>query len=992
MGYSFFGLRVGLEGEKEFKGALADMRRGFNVLGSEMQLVAARFDQNDRSVAASTARKEALNKQIDLQNQRVDTLRAALDNARESFGENDKRTQAWQIQLNKAQAELIGLEKNLGEAEKALSMASSATETNAGKHAELSREIDETSKAYVEAVRSMGKNSDEAQSLKKHLTELTREQQSLGKSADELEDGNKRAKASFADLGDLLSGNVSKSVTDLKAGFVKTEVQIVEGAKSMGQSIVQFAKDTATGENTVKALGAALQDKLESRLRGTSKEMDSTADATGELGDELKSTGNIADDAGERFEGLKSTLKGVGAAVCGAMAAIGAGAVAAGAALYNMATETAEAGNAINQTSLQLGMSREAVQEWDYVLGQNNASIYYLTYGMRRLTGAMGSVEEDGGKVGQAITRLGLDFDEVRRKSPEDAMDALVRAFQDMEEGADKTALALQIFGQRGGLMLTPMLNTTAEATDALRKEAHALGMVMSDDMIDASAGFNNSMDRLQRTFGGVKNAIGAQLLPGMSMVLDGFTDLIAGNDGAVESIMAGANEIIKSISETLPQIISTLTRVVEAVVEIAPDIILALVDGLIGELPALMAAAVDIITALLEGIVYALPILLDAAIQVIITLVQGITDALPTLIPAMVSAVLTMVQALVDNMPMILDAALQLILGLAKGLIEAIPELIEAMPQIIVSLVDFLIGSIPEIIQAGIQLLTAIIGALPEIITAIVDALPQIIEGIITAIIENIPLIVQTGWQLLTGLLTGILNAVPELLRGMRDAMRSLINAVLEIFGIRSPSRVFADIGRNLIHSLWGGISELWGWLREKVSGIGRMVVDAIRGVFGINSPSMVFANIGGNLMQGLWNGIQNAQDWLLGQIRNLGHLVTSTIKSLFGINSPSAVFRDEIGANLAYGLGEGFKKTMEDVAKDMCRSIPKDFDFDVDVNAHGNRSSSMDSGAAGDGGVALTLHIDKFYNNTDKDIRQLADDLSVLLAGRMNREAMVR
>ena len=45
-----FGLKIGLEGEKEFKKALADINQSFKVLGSEMKLVSSQFDKNDNSV------------------------------------------------------------------------------------------------------------------------------------------------------------------------------------------------------------------------------------------------------------------------------------------------------------------------------------------------------------------------------------------------------------------------------------------------------------------------------------------------------------------------------------------------------------------------------------------------------------------------------------------------------------------------------------------------------------------------------------------------------------------------------------------------------------------------------------------------------------------------------------------------------------------------------------------------------------------------------
>ena len=108
-----FGLKIGLEGEKEFKKAIADINSSFKVLGSEMKLVSSQFDKNDSSVKSLTARNEVLNKEIEAQKQKIEVLRQALQNASESFGENDRRTQAWQIQLNNAEAALNDMEREV---------------------------------------------------------------------------------------------------------------------------------------------------------------------------------------------------------------------------------------------------------------------------------------------------------------------------------------------------------------------------------------------------------------------------------------------------------------------------------------------------------------------------------------------------------------------------------------------------------------------------------------------------------------------------------------------------------------------------------------------------------------------------------------------------------------------------------------------------------------------------------------------------------------
>ena len=59
-----FGLKIGVEGEKEFKKALAEINQNFKVLGSEMKLVSSQFDKNDKSVDALTLEIRFLAKRL----------------------------------------------------------------------------------------------------------------------------------------------------------------------------------------------------------------------------------------------------------------------------------------------------------------------------------------------------------------------------------------------------------------------------------------------------------------------------------------------------------------------------------------------------------------------------------------------------------------------------------------------------------------------------------------------------------------------------------------------------------------------------------------------------------------------------------------------------------------------------------------------------------------------------------------------------------------
>ena len=602
-----FGLRIGVEGEKDFKRALSDINNSMKVLGSEMKLVDSQFGSQDKSVAALTARNDVLNKNIEAQKSKIETLRAALENASSSFGENDRRTQAWQIQLNNAEAALNGMERELKQNNDALDKAS--------------------------------------------------------------------------------------------GGFDDAEKQ---------------------------------------------------AD---QFGKEVKKTGEQTSDAGEKFKKVGEVLKNVGAAMATAVAAIGTAAVAAGKKLYDMALETANAGDEIDKTSQKLGMSAEAYQEWDYVLGQSGVEITSMTTGLKTLTNQIDDAKNGSDKAADRFARLGISMEDLNTMSREDIFAKVIEGMQGMADSTDRAALANDLFG-KSGQELTPLFNETAESTASLKQAAHDLGFVMSDEAVKASADFNDSLDTLKRTFSGVKNNVMGELLPSFTEIMTGLSELLVGGEDAKNKIQNGAKSMVESLANIFPKIVDILMTLITAVAEIAPGIIDALVQGVVNNLPQIVDAAGNIIVTFLNSLINALPqiakgaldlvitlvnaildnlpMILEAAIQVIVTIATGIADALPTLIPTIVSVIMQIVTTLIDNLPLILDAALQLIIGLAQGILDAIPVLIEALPTVINSIINFIIEAIPMIIDAGIQLLTSLVAALPTIIEAIVQAILQIIDGII--------------------------------------------------------------------------------------------------------------------------------------------------------------------------------------------------------------------------------------------------------------------
>ncbi len=112
---SQIGLKIGIDGESEFRKAIGQINDSFKTLKSEMNTITSAFDKNDKSQEKLTKQSEVLAKQIELQKKKIEECNAALDKAADKYGENDRVTQSWKRTVNDATADLNKLERQLRE-------------------------------------------------------------------------------------------------------------------------------------------------------------------------------------------------------------------------------------------------------------------------------------------------------------------------------------------------------------------------------------------------------------------------------------------------------------------------------------------------------------------------------------------------------------------------------------------------------------------------------------------------------------------------------------------------------------------------------------------------------------------------------------------------------------------------------------------------------------------------------------------------------------
>ena len=372
---------------------------------------------------------------------------------------------------------------------------------------------------------------------------------------------------------------------------------------------------------------------------------------------------------------------------------------------------------------------------------------------------------------------------------------------------------------------------------------------------------------------------------------------------GSIGSMKSSWQNLLTGLANGNADINGLINNLVDSVIT-ACDNILPVVDQIA---QSVMAVLPEILNKIIEN----LPKFLEAGTNILNSLISGISQNLPAIMNAVMTIVTTIINTLVQNLPQILQMGIQIIVSLIQGIAEQLPTLIPQIIDAVILMAETLIDNIDLIIDAGIQLIIGLAEGLLNALPTLIDKIPVIIDKLVTAIVDNLPKIIQMGIELTVKLAVGIIQAIPQLVAKIPQIISSLVNGLARGFG-------------NLVSM--GG--QLLGKVKDGI----------VKGISGM-------LDIGKNIVKGLWNGISNAKDWVLDKIKGFGKSVLNGIKGIFGIHSPSTVFRDEVGKNLALGLGEGFTEEMDDVNKEIQKSLPTDLDVSSNVDVNKNISSKSNN-----------------------------------------------
>lgn len=325
-------------------------------------------------------------------------------------------------------------------------------------------------------------------------------------------------------------------------------------------------------------------------------------------------------DSAQFQDGLKRAQSGMqkfgaiakkGAMVAGAAMSVAAVGIAA-----SMRT-TLNAADELSKSALAIGIPIEELSRLKYAADLSGLSFQQLETGVSRLSRNMNDALQGVGEGAEAFETLGISVagSDGKLKSSSDIMREIADRFAAMPDGAEKTALAMDLLGRAGADMI-PLLNGGSQALGELMAEADTFGAVFSEQMGKDAELFNDNISRLKGTFAAMSATITAEALP----TLVQFSEWLVENGPAIATFVGqaitGFGDLVAAISPYIAQIVDGAGMVVSAVLEIGQ---------MFAGIPERVRQDVDSIKALVGGLKDYFVSLPDVFKQIGIDMIAGL-------------------------------------------------------------------------------------------------------------------------------------------------------------------------------------------------------------------------------------------------------------------------------------------------------------------------------------------------------------------------------
>ena len=593
--------------------------------------------------------------------------------------------------------------------------------------------------------------------------------------------------------------------------------EVNQSLKTLGSEMKAVTSDTEKNAKGIKGLKqqnevlAKTEDALKQKLDMQNKALQESIKKYGETDEKTlkwqqavnettaalnKNEAAIKENSKSMREMVFDKVEAGAKAAAAGIAAIGAAAAAAVGAVVKLTTDSAKWADDLATLSQQTSISTDQLQKYQYAAGAINVETETITGSLTKLAKNMYSAKDGTGATAEAFAQLGVEITDANGnlRDNEDVFADVIDALGNVESETERDAIAMQLMG-KSAQQLNPLIKGGAKELERLGKEAEEAGLILDEDAVNKLSHVNDAMSLMQNSAKQLGRSFSVQ-----------FAEPIS---GAIETVTGYIHQLSSSFSE------GGLGAMGETIGAILSDVSAKITEYL----PQVMEFGLQIVMTLLQGLIAQAPQIIQTGILVIQTLLDGLSEQLPTLIPLAVEAILTIVDTLISNADLLIDSSIAIIVALADGLISSLPTLIEKAPQIVQKLVDAIVQNAPKLLTSALQIIVQLVQGLISNLPKVVSAAGQIISSLVSGIGNLMSQVWDIGKRIVEGIWQGIQNAASWFASQVKNFFSNIIKSVKSVLGIKSPSKVFAGIGKNMALGLGVGFEDEIGDVERDIN-----------------------------------------------------------------------------------------------------------------------------------------------------------------------------
>lgn len=516
-------------------------------------------------------------------------------------------------------------------------------------------------------------------------------------------------------------------------------------------------------------------------------------------------------------------------AIGGKLQTVGLVVSAAGAGIAAAMRSQINAADDMSKAAQKFGVPIDQLSRLKYAADLSDVSFESLGTSLGRLSKAMVASPDQFAELGVAIADA-----QGRMRGADEVMTDLADVFATMPDGAEKTALAIKLFG-RSGADLIPLLNGGSQSLADMAAEADRLGVTMNEKFGKDAEQFNDDLSRLTLSLGVMAREAAEALLPALQDIVDRlrsmtswFADL-APETQAFIGKMAAITVIAGPLLVALGAVVSSLGTVATALRAIA---VLALANPIGLAIAAIAAGAAliyanwDEIAAFFED--------LWARVS------QAASDAWTAVTDAWKGAVVWFENLLTVELPKAFDAAWD---AVKAKFLQWVEDFKQLGRDIWKGLADGILGSRDMTDIAIGDAMGGLIGTAEDAVDS--HSPSRVFMGIGADIMDGLRIGIEEGAPGVNAAMDGVASTLGEgglsdAVNETRDSFKDMFSSIID--GSASAGEALSNLLASFADRLFSsGFDALWGAIFPNANGnafsAGRPMAFANGGI--VNSPT---------------------------------------------------------------------------------------------------------------------------------------------------------